>query len=345
MTPTHRTPRRSRRALLATGAALLAGVAAAAPADAATSWGIADQKASTFTDPAFLKLRDAGMRTGRYVMRFDALKYKNDASRRFYADQADDWLKAAQAANVRPLVIFWVTASNSSSLKRKIPASTFRTEFKRFRKAYPWVRDFSLFNEPNLTGPYKNDPAALGRLYATISKDLKGCSGCRLLAGDLHLTSGTAAGAYAAKVRSAAGMSVKYWGLNNYNDVNDGTSTQTGRFLRSSAVKRSKVWITESGGVYSRKASSEKSNPFLAQRRGATTDAARERYQYTATKYLRTLATKYRSRIERVYLYQLQSEPNPSWVPGSRNGSWDSGLLDPRGEPRRSYDYVLNSIL
>ena len=82
-------------------------------------------------------------------------------------------------------------------------------------------------------------------------------------------------------------------------EVNDGKATETARFLRSSAVKRSKVWITESGGVYSRKASSERSNPFLAQRRKASDDAARERYQYDATRFLHTIAKRYASRIQR----------------------------------------------
>ncbi|MEV4423557.1 hypothetical protein AB0L40_26850 [Patulibacter sp. NPDC049589] len=350
MRPTRRSPvsrspaRRTGAALLGAGVAVLASAAVAAPAHAAVTWGIADQKPETFANPAFLQLRDAGMTSARYVIRFDALKYRNDAARSFYAQQADAWLQAARAANVRPLVTFWVTASNSSSLKKAIPAATFRTEFKRFRAAYPWVKDFSLFNEPNLTGPFRGKPEALGRLYRTISKDLKSCSDCRLLAGDIHLTSGTTDAAYALKVRRAAGMPIRIWGLNNYHDVNDRTATDTSRFLRSSAVKSSKVWITESGGVYSRKASSEKKSPFLAQRKKATSDSARERYQYDATRYLKTLTGRYKQ-LQRAYIYQLQSEANPSWVPGTRNGSWDSGLLDPRGQQRRSFGYVLNSIL
>ncbi|WP_026909467.1 hypothetical protein [Patulibacter minatonensis] len=332
---------RTGRLLAASGLALLSTAALAAPAGA-TTWGIADQKPQTFTNSSFLELRDAGMTSARYVMRFDALKYKNDASRKFYAEQADTWLKAAQAANVRPLVTFWVTASNSSSLKRTISTSAYMTEFKRFRKAYPFVKDFSIFNEPNLTGAFKTKPEALGRIYKEV---VKNCSGCRVLGGDLHLTSGSEAGNYAARVRKGAGSAVKLWGLNNYNDVNDGRSTDTARFLRSSAVKGSKVWITESGGVYARKASSEKSNPFLAQKKKATSDAARSKYQLSGTKYLKTIASKYKSQIQRVYVYQLQSEPNASWTPGSRNGSWDSGLLDPRGQKRATFDYVLGSIL
>ncbi|CAB4905132.1 unannotated protein [freshwater metagenome] len=342
---TETTPRhRSRRLLLAGTTAVLASAALAAPAGA-TTWGIADQKASTFTNPAFTQLKNAGMKTARYTMRFDALKFKNDASRRFYAEQVDAWMTAARAAGVRPLVTFWVTASNSSSLKRSISSSAYRTELKRFRAAYPFVKDFSLFNEPNLTGPFKTKPEALGRLYKAVKKDLRSCSGCTLLAGDLHLENGARTAAYAARVAKGAGTRIPFWGINNYHDVNDRMTTETARFLRSPAVRRSKVWITESGGVYSRKASSERSSPFLAQRKKATSDAAREKYQYDATRYLRTIATKYRSQIQRGYVYQLQSEPNPGWVAGSRNGSWDSGLLDPRGAKRRSFDYVLNTYL
>ncbi len=334
----------TRRAALVVGVAVLA-AGGAAPGAGATTWGLADQKPSTFSHPEFLKLRDAGLKTARYTVRYDALRYRNSPSFAYHAQNLDAWLKAAEAANVRPLVTFWVTASSSRSLKGRISASRFRTEFRRFRKAYPEVRDFSLFNEPNLTGPYKNDPAALGRLYRTISRELRGCSSCRLLVGDLHLTSGRSAASYALKVRRAAKMPIRIWGLNNYNDVNDRRSTQTSRFLRSTAVKHSKVWITESGGVYSRKASSERKNPFLAQRRKATSDSARERYQYDATRYLNTIAKRYRRQLQRVYVYQLQSDPNPSWRPGSRNGSWDSGLLDPRGDERRSFDYLVRHVL
>ena len=332
------------RALLTAGAVLAAG-AAAAPTAGATTWGLADQKANTFATPAFQELRQAGMKTARYTVRYDALRYKNSRSLGYHAALLDQWIEGTEAAGVRPLITFWVTASNSRSLKKRISASRFRTEFRRFRKAYPEVRDFSLFNEPNLTGPYKNDPAALGRLYSTISKELRNCSSCRLLVGDLHLTSGRSAASYALKVRRAAKRPIRIWGLNNYNDVNDRRSTQTSRFLRSTAVKNSKVWITESGGVYSRKASSEKKNPFLAQRRKATSDSAREKYQYDATRYLNTIAKRYKRQIQRVYVYQLQSEPNASWNPGSRNGSWDSGLLDPRGEKRRSFDYFVKHVL
>ncbi|MDO9409806.1 hypothetical protein [Patulibacter sp.] len=342
---TDTTPRRrSRRLLLAGATAALATATLAAPAGA-TTWGIADQKPTTFTNPAFTQLKDAGMRTARYTMRFDALKYRNDASRKFYAEQVDAWMTAARAAGVRPLVTFWVTASNSSALKRSISSSAYRTEFKRFRAAYPFVKDFSLFNEPNLTGPFKSRPEALGKLYKAVKKDLRSCSGCNLLAGDLHLENGATTAAYAARVAKGAGTKVGLWGINNYHDVNDRTTTETARFLRSPAVRGSKVWITESGGVYSRKASSEKGSPFLAQRKKATSDGAREKYQYDATRYLRTIATKYRSQIQRGYVYQLQSEPHANWVPGTRNGSWDSGLIDPRGVKRRSFDYVLNTFL
>jgi hypothetical protein len=344
MTPTT-TPRRTTRTLLPAAAAALALGVGAGPAQAKTSWGIADQKPATFSHPAFQELRDAGLKTARYTVRYDALRYRRTKGREYHAQELNNWLMAAKAHDVRPLVTFWVTASSSKSLKRKISPSRFRTEFRRFRKAYPWVRDFSLFNEPNLTGPYRRNPEALGRLYRTISRDLKGCKSCRLLVGDLHLTSGKATAAYALRVRRAAKMPIRIWGLNNYNDVNDRKSTQTSRFLRSSAVKGSKVWITETGGVYSRKASSERKNPFLAQRRKARSDRAREKYQYDATRYLRRIASRHRRQVQRVYIYQLQSEPNARWKRGSRNGSWDSGLLDPRGDERRAFGYVLRHLL
>jgi hypothetical protein len=334
-----------RTALPLAAATLVALGAAAGPAQAKTSWGIADQKAETFSNPAFAELRDAGMKMGRYVLRYDAYRYEKTKGRQFYAQDADAWLEAAEKTGVRPLVTFSTTASTARSLRKRISAARFRTEFRRFRRAHPEVRDFSLANEPNLSGPYKNDPEALGRLYRQITRDLRNCSTCRLLAGDIHLTDGAAAGAYALRVRRAAGIPVRIWGLNNYNDVNDRTSVQTKAFLRSSAVRGSKVWITESGGVYSRKLSSEQKNPFLAQRRGAKSDSSRENYQYDATRFLNRIVKDHGRQIQRAYVYQLQSEPNARWKRGTRNHSWDSGLLDPRGDERKSFGYVLNHVL
>lgn len=323
--------------------ALLTAVAGVQPA-AATSWGIADQKPQTFTHPRFAELQDAGMRMARYVMRYDALRYADNPDRSFYAAQADAWLRAARAAGVRPLVTFTVTASGKASLGKTVPRARYLQEFKAFRRAYPWVRDFSLWNEANLSGPFRRRPQELGRLYRTVDNYLrKSCPDCRLLAADLHSTNDPAG--YAEQVQRGAGRPIRIWGLNNYNDVNDGRSTATARFLRSPAVRRSRVWLTETGGVYRRSAKFEQRNPFLAQRRRARSDATRLRYQYDATRFLNRLVKRYRHRIQRAYVYQLQGEPDAAWRPGAPAGSWDSGLLDPTGEPRKSFGYVLRHVL
>lgn len=344
--PLHAHPPRALHRLVLALATLVAVLAVAAPARAASpTWGLADQKSEIFGTPEFGELHAAGMDTARLVVRFDALKYRKNRSYKHYAATIDAWLRGAQAADVRPVVSFWITVTNSRSLRTTISEKRYMQEFRRFRKAYPWVRDFSIFNEPNLTGPFKRNPRALGRIYKAVRHELRNCKSCRVLGGDLHLTSGASAGAYAAEVRRGAGRSIGLWGLNNYNDVNDRTYRNTAAFLRTSAVRRAKVWITESGGVYARKASSERKNPFLAQRKRAKSDSAREKYQYEATRFYKRLVTKYRRQIQRAYIYQLQSEPNDRWKRGSRNGSWDSGLLDPKGEPRKAFDYVLKHIL
>ncbi|MGX6448404.1 hypothetical protein ACVU7I_10115 [Patulibacter sp. S7RM1-6] len=339
-------PSRALRRLLLVLAAVAAVLVAAAPASAAkTTWGIADQKSEIFGMPEFGELHEAGLSTARLVVRFDALKYKHNRKYKHYAATIDAWLRGAKAADIRPVVSFWITVTNSKSLRKKLTEKRYMQEFRRFRKAYPWVRDFSIFNEPNLTGPFKRNPRDLGRIYKAVRHELRNCKSCRVLGGDLHLESASATADYAAEVRRGAGRSIGLWGVNNYNDVNDRTYRTTAAFLRSSAIRRSKVWIMESGGVYARKSTSERRNPFLAQRKKAKSDSAREKYQYEATRFYKRLVTKYRRQIQRAYIYQLQSEPNEDWKRGSRNGSWDSGLLDPRGEPRRAFDYVVKHIL
>ena len=104
-----------KKTLIATGAAVLA-TAAAAPAASATTWGIADQKPATFANPAFGQLKDAGMKSARYTVRYDALKYKSSPSLGYHAQQLDDWLTAAKAAGYKanPLVAHVLGSINRS---------------------------------------------------------------------------------------------------------------------------------------------------------------------------------------------------------------------------------------
>jgi hypothetical protein len=318
--------------------------AALLPAAArATAWGIADQKPQTFVNPHWPALQAAGMRMGRYVVSYDALRYARTPGLEHQAQRLDEWLRAARAVGVRPLISFQRSASSSTALRTSVARTRARFvgELRRFRAAYPWVRDFSIWNEPNHSGPYTRRPRDLGRLYRAAADELRrDCRGCRLVAGDLQ---GKASAArYAREIERGAGRPIRLWGLNNYFDVNRFTTSDTASMLRA---VRGTLWLTETGGVYSRLPGSERGTPFAAQRAGARSDAERLEYQGRATRQLRAIVRRYGSRIGRVYVYQLQGAPDPTWVPGAGETSWDSGLLDPRGEPRWSYGYLLRSVL
>ncbi|WP_320669232.1 hypothetical protein [Patulibacter defluvii] len=327
------------RALLLAGL-LLALLPATA---AATEWGIADQKPQTFANPHWPALQAAGMVHARYVVSYDALRYARTPGLEHHAQRLDAWLLAARAAGVRPLISFQRSASPSRSLRTSVARTRTRFvgELRRFRAAYPWVRDFSIWNEPNHSGPYQRRPRDLGRLYRRAADELRrDCRGCRLVAGDLQGRPSVAT--YARQIERGAGRPIRLWGLNNYFDVNRFNVRDTAAMLRA---VRGTLWLTETGGVYSRLPGSEARTPFAAQRAGARSDEARLGFQNRATRQLGAIVRRYRSRIGRVYVYQLQGAPDPAWIPGAAETTWDSGLLDPRGVPRWSYGYLLRSLL
>ena len=108
----------------------------------------------------------------------------------------------------------------------------------------------------------------------------------------------------------------RLWGLHNYQDVNDRTSMDTRRMMRT---VRGQVWLTETSGIVR----FEPEFPYSESR------AAR------STRWMFRLAGRYdsrgrarRSRIARVYVHE--------WY-GTRGGRFDAGLVDPDGSPRRAY--------
>ncbi len=83
-----------------------------------------------------------------------------------------------------------------------------------------------------------------------------------------------------------------------------------------------KIWLTETGGLYR----------FQPQNSRQTfrPDLARQK---RAMEVVLKTAIKYRSRIDRVYLYH--------WFGAYENNRWDSGVLDLTRQPRPVYDVLL----
>jgi hypothetical protein len=262
--------------------------------------GISDQHAQTFSQPLFQQL---GLRYARLVVPWDALRVKFDR------ESVESWLGTAQAENVRPLISF----SHSRVHPRKLPsARQFKGEFKAFRKQFPWIRDYSPWNEANhKSQPTYRKPKSAARYYNIVRAS---CRGCTIVAADLLDQAGMTK--YARAFRRYAKGHPKIWGLHNYRDTNHFRNRGTKELLRT---VRGSVWLTETGGIV-RFASSL---PYSESR------AAR------ATKYMFRLARSSR-RIKRLYIY--------AWWGEKRGARFDAGLVGPDGLPRPAF-YVVKKKL
>jgi hypothetical protein len=277
---------------------LLAAFAAAAPARALTI-GIADQKPDMFTDPRF---QAAHIAYARRAVPWDALTNPSQTA------ALDQWLAAARAAHVNPLLSF----THSSTDRRELPTpERLLYEFRRFRARYPWVTDYASWNEANHCGePTCHRP----ELVAAYWRKLRvACPKCRILAAEVldmpNMTSWVKA------FRRAAKVEPRYWGLHNYIDANRLRTTGTRRLLK--ATGRGLIWFTETGGIVSR-----------TNRRRVTFPESAS-HAAVATRFLFDDLVPLSRRITRVYLYHWNIEPGPT--------TWDSGLIGPTGRPRPAY--------
>jgi hypothetical protein len=283
-----------------TALALVAALLAPAAAGARYKVGISDQHADTFSNPYFQQLR---LRYARLVVPYDALQHPSDRA------AADSWLAAARSLGVRPLISF----NHSNVHPRRLPSvRAYRKAFKKFRARYPWIRDYSPWNEANhQSQPTFHRPQWAARYYNVVRS---ACRGCNIVALDVLDQPDMVRYTKAFK-RSAKGHP-RLWGLHNYRDLNRFRRPfMTKAFLRT---VRGSVWLTETGGIV--KFASLHYNPKRAAR---------------VTKKMFRLARSNR-RIKRLYIY--------SWKGERRGARFDAGLVGPGGKPRPAY-YVVRKAL
>ena len=275
-----------------------------------TTFGIADQKPGVFADARFGAL---GMRHARRSVAWDALHYD------WQVADIDAWMNAARAAGVTPLVTF--ARSRIGSRRHMVPsAARLRTEFRRFRARYPWVRDFVASNESNHFGePTGRRP----KLAAQYYKALKGaCKSCRIAAATLldypNMVS------WAKRFVKAVGYQPRYWAMHNYISANRFDLKRTRAFLK--AVKGD-VWVTEVGGMVANRVPKTKGKARLKQ---GTKHAAK------VTRFIFGRVARVSRRISRIYLYHWNSE-------GPRS-TWDSGFFDHRGKARPAFTVLQREL-
>jgi hypothetical protein len=280
---------------------LLVGVLAAPPAvHAAYRIGIGDQHPESFSHSLF---RDLDFRYARLIVPWDALRRSDERTR------VDAWLGAARVAGARPFVTF----SHSRVNPRKLPsAGQFRRQFRAFRKRYPFVREYSPWNEVNhQSQPTFRKPRAAARFYNVVRSS---CRGCRIVAADVLDQAGLEK--YLRTFKRYAKGTPRLWGLHNYSDTNRFRTRGTRALLRS---VRGSIWLTETGGIV----------------KFADTLPYSERRAARATKFMFRLARS-SSRIKRLYIY--------SWLGEQRGARFDAGLVGPDGSARPAYHVVRRAI-
>jgi hypothetical protein len=126
------------RRILIPIAALIAVLAIPAGAGAYTL-GVSDQQAGTFTNPLFKPLH---FKAARYITPYDVMDSAEDRA------QLDAWLGAAERANQKILISF--EHSHRGIRATKLPSvATYTRELKKFKAAYPRIKEISPWNEVN----------------------------------------------------------------------------------------------------------------------------------------------------------------------------------------------------
>jgi len=292
-------PARLAALLLAALAVLcLAAVAQPAPARAAgavPTLGIADQQATALADP---RLGALGLRHARLSVPWDALEHE------WATQRVDDWVAAARAAGLEPLLTFQRGVSRTRGVPT--PAAFGRT-VRAFRARWPSVRTYSTWNEANHCGALTcRKPAKVAALYRALKTN---CPGCTVLAADLLDMPNMAA--WAKAFTKAARVQPKLWGLHNYVTAN---RLQTGRTKELLGAVRGQVWLTETGGLVARRNGSSIRLPQ------GVAHAAK------VTRFILGPLARLSPRITRIYLYH--------WRSASRTDTWDSAFIGPDDRER-----------
>jgi hypothetical protein len=296
-----------RRLLIALTAAAFVPAAAPASSDAYVT-AIGDQQFGMFTDPLFTPLH---INRVRYIAPYDTA-IKAD----FERQDADLFLAAAKASHAKVLVSF--QHSRRSGRTHRLPSvSEFTKDFKAFKKRYPFVKEYSPWNEANHSSqPTHSNPKRAAEYFIALKRN---CKGCTIVALDvLDSTNVNSTVKYIKTFQKYAKKGKpKVWGLHNYSDTNRLRNKGTKAVLK--AVKGD-LWLTETGGVV---------------KFGGSFPYDEDRAAKALT-YLFTKLAPSNKRIKRLYIYQWSGAPV-----GAR---FDAGLLGPTGLPRAGYFVVRKKL-
>ncbi|MBA2504692.1 MAG: hypothetical protein H0V29_01970 [Thermoleophilaceae bacterium] len=271
--------------------------------------GVGDQNPDSFSNPFFGAL---GVKQTRLITPWNSITTE--------PARLDAWMQAARAKGLVPLVAFERARDQSACPMKpcKAPSvGTFIRSFKKFKRKYPWVRNYQPWNEVNSnTQPTGRRPKLAAQYYSAMRRN---CKNCRVVAADILDISNMVKYIRAFK-RNVKGPEPLLWGLHNYGDTNRSRTSGTENMID---VTNGEIWLTETGGLVR----------FESQ-------AGREVFKYDeqraakSMKQMYTIAERFRDRITRIYVYQFQIN-----FAGDR---FDAGIVGLDGLPRPSFTAFKN---
>lgn len=285
------------------------GLAGAAGAGAQPRFGLSDYEPRNFSDP---RVAELGVRLVRDVVPWNAALRKSERV------GVSEWLKAARTHRLTPFVTFEsAPGSHTAPSPRQ-----YLHAFLAFRRLFPWVKEFSPWDEANHSSqPIYRNPHLGAEYYDEIAAH---CRGCVVTAPDL-LDSDANFESWALQFARYARPYPKVWPFNPYTSVSVDSSSRIERML--SAV-RGQIWFSEVGGVVWWK--------------------FRGRLIYHGPAYAARVAhyifdlARLSPRITRIYYYHWRSPGVPGHMP--RKARWDSGLIDAHGRARPAL-WVVSELL
>lgn len=297
MLPT-RAPRRLAASL---ACVVLAGLASAGPAAASTArFGLSDYEPRTFSDP---RVGELGIHLARDVVPWNAALNRRDLA------NVTAWLDAVKHAyHVTPFITFQHADNNS----RAPSPGQFLAAFLRFRKLFPWVKEFAPWDEATHSSqPTVHNPWLAAAYYNVLAAH---CRGCEITAPDVLDADGNVE-AWIGSFLERAHPYPKIWPLNPYHSVSVDSPAMIESFL---AATRGQVWFSEVGGV------------VWWRFKGRLIEHGEAYAARTARNVFRL--AKLSSRITRIYYYHWRSPGNPRR--GARKATWDAGLIRWNGHAR-----------
>lgn len=278
--------------------------------------GLSEQIPESFLNPMMGQLN---IQNARLIISYDAIFGAGGR------DKLDAWLGAVQFAGIKPLVSFNPRGSDDCISMRRLGVGTchlpssreYKRAFLAFRARYPWITDYSPWNEVNhFSQPTYKNPKAAAKFFTIVRQN---CKGCNIVAIDLLDDRNVKPSIKYLKSFMKYAKGEKIFGLHNYADTNRQVNTRTKAVLKV-LPKKARLWLTETGGI-------------------VKLDGV---YTYSLSRAAKSLRTMLRiadafPQIERLYIY--------NWTGAQPGLRFDSGLVGPDGTPRPGFFVLRNRAL